>query len=169
MTTPTTDALATFYRARLNDDTTIGAAADQVDPGPWTAEVNEEARPDGAGIVLAATGHTLWDCEGADSLCMTGPSAQHAARHNPTRVLADIAAKRALLDDLLAEHHRVVDGDCWYTCPAATEQREGDTNCDDDRRGGPCDCGLDERTERRLRILAQPYAAHPDYQETWCP
>lgn len=86
----------------------------------------------------------------------TGPGADPA-------VLADLDAKLALLDDLLAERHHVNDGDCWYTCPAATEQRDGGETCDDNRRGGPCDCGRDARVERRLRILAQPFTGHPEY------
>lgn len=85
-------------------------------------------------------------------------------------VLADLDAKLALIDDLLAERHEVVDGDCWYTCAAATEERDGGETCDDGRRGGPCDCGRDARVNRRLAILAQPFAGHPDHKgKEWAP
>lgn len=85
-------------------------------------------------------------------------------------VIADFEAKLALLADLTSERHEVVDGDCWYTCAAATEEQDGGETCDDNRRGNPCDCGRDARITRRLRILAQPFAGHPDYRsEEWAP
>lgn len=85
-------------------------------------------------------------------------------------VVADLDAKLALLDDLTSERHEVVDGDCWYTCAAATEERDGGESCDDDRRGGPCDCGRDARVNRRLAILAQPFAGNLDHKgEEWAP
>ncbi|GAA1888136.1 hypothetical protein GCM10009837_07480 [Streptomyces durmitorensis] len=85
-------------------------------------------------------------------------------------VIADLDAKLALIDDLLAERHEVVDGDCWYTCAAATEEHDGGETCDDDRRGRPCDCGRDARVGRLLAILAQPFAGHPDHKgEEWTP
>lgn len=85
-------------------------------------------------------------------------------------VIADLDAKLALVDDLLAERHEVVDGDCWYTCAAATGERDGGETCDDNRLGGPCDCGRDARVNRRLAILAQPFAGRPDHKgEEWAP
>jgi hypothetical protein len=86
----------------------------------------------------------------------------------PPNVLADLDAKLALLDDLLAERHDVVE-DCWYTCAAATEEQDGGETCNEARQGGPCDCGRDSRVNRRLRILARPFTGHPDYREEWRP
>lgn len=95
---------------------------------------------------------------------------QHIAANDPDVVIADCDAKLALIDDLLTETHEVVDGDCWYTCAAATEERDGGQTCDDGRRGGPCDCGRDARVNRRLVILAQPFARHADHRgEEWAP
>ena len=79
------------------------------------------------------------------------------ARNDPASVLRRVKADRAILADLLAERHLVVDGDCWFTCTAATEDRDGGACCDDDRRGGPCDCGRDARVERRVRLLAESW------------
>jgi len=88
----------------------------------------------------------------------------------PAAVIAVLDAKLALIDDLLAEQHEVIQGDCWYTCAAATEERDGGETCDDGRHGGPCDCGRDARVRRRLAILAQPFAGHPDHKgEEWAP
>jgi hypothetical protein len=79
----------------------------------------------------------------------------HMALHDPAAVLRRIAAERKLIADLLAERHFVNDGDCWYTCRAATEERDGGENCNDTERGKPCDCGRDTRVNRRLRLLAE--------------
>jgi hypothetical protein len=75
----------------------------------------------------------------------------------PASVLRRIKADRALLTDLLAETHTVVDGDCWYTCLAATEERDGGTSCreDDTAKASRCDCGRDAAVERRVRLIAQ--------------
>lgn len=88
---------------------------------------------------------------------LTDGARYHIAQHDPVSVLRRVNADRALLADLLAERHEVVDGDCWYTCVAATEERDGGENCDDDRRGGPCDCGRDARVGRRVRLLAEAW------------
>lgn len=95
--------------------------------------------------------------------------APHIAEWDPARVLREIDAKRRLVDDFTSERHHVNDGDCWYTCPAATEARDGGETCDDSRRGGACDCGRDARVERRLRLLAFPYEARPGYRAEWRP
>lgn len=78
-------------------------------------------------------------------------------QHDPASVLRRVKADRALLADLRAERHLVVDGDCWFTCPAATDERDGGENCDDDRRGGRCNCDRDTRVERRVRLLAEAW------------
>lgn len=85
--------------------------------------------------------------------------------HEPfttARVLAECEAKRRIVADLLDERHLVVQ-DCWYTCVAATDERDGGESCAVDVPRGPCDCGRDDRIARRLGILALPYADHPDY------
>lgn len=83
------------------------------------------------------------------------------------KATADFASKRMLIADLLSERHEVVDADCWYTCAAATEERDGGECCDDGRRGEECDCGRDERVYRRLKYLALPYADHPECLRGW--
>lgn len=63
---------------------------------------------------------------------------------DPARVLRDVAAKRALVDRLLAEPHGLVDADDPYPCP---------------RRGtsARCQCGRDERVLGYLELMAQAY------------
>jgi hypothetical protein len=89
-----------------------------------------------------------------------------AATTGNLRALRWVIVLRALTDDLLEEKHLVVT-DCWYTCAAATEEREGETTCNDDVRGGPCDCGRDGSVAHRLRLLADIWCDHPDYQSKW--
>lgn len=151
--------LADFLRARYAERRALAEAAS---PGPWHAdeEVDE---------VVAVDGITV-----ADGFALSGrqlrATVQHIAANDPNDVIADCDAKLALIDDLLAERHEVVDGDCWYTCAAATEERDGGETCDDNRLGNPCDCGRDARVNRRLLILARPFARHPDHKgKEWAP
>lgn len=78
----------------------------------------------------------------------------HIALHDPHAVLGRIKAERALIADLLSERHHVAN-DPWYTCQAATEERDGGEYGNEKYRGWPCDCGRDARVERRLRIMAE--------------
>lgn len=89
----------------------------------------------------------------------------HIARHDPARVLREVQAKRALLADVEAEKHYTCE-DPWYTCKAATEERDGGYYAETDG-SGPCDCGRNERVEQRLRFLAAPYTDHPEFRKEW--
>lgn len=155
--------IADFLRARYAERRAIAeaAAALQCDPenGSGIVDSSGYAQPEKRRWISPHIG-VLHEAE----------SAEHVVANNPAVILADLDAKLALIDDLLAERHEVVDGDCWYTCAAATEERDGGETCDDGRRGGPCDCGRDARVNRRLAILAQPFAGHPDHKgEEWAP
>lgn len=94
-----------------------------------------------------------------------GFASAHVAM-TPRRALAEIAAKRALLDAAVARTHTIVDGDCWFTCPAATEERDGGENCND-KSGDSCDCGRDYALRKLLLHLAAPYEPHWDYRNEW--
>lgn len=115
-------------------------------PGPW------EQDPQRVGSLASAEYWYVVDCTGAHP---SKENAAHIARHDPAAVLRRITADRELIADLLAERHYVSDGDCWYTCAAATEERDGGQSCDDERRGKPCDCGRDDRVNRRVRRIAE--------------
>jgi len=79
--------------------------------------------------------------------------AAHIARHSPETVLADVEAKRKLID-LLFEYTSKIDGE-WSCSHTAEEIRTGE--CSDDY-----DYNL-----TGLYLLAAPFAAHPDYQTKW--
>jgi len=65
---------------------------------------------------------------------------RHIARHDPARVLADCDAKQELL--ALADPYDFAD--------------DGGT-------------GMSEHAEKIRRLLALPYATHPDYRPEWTP
>ena len=72
-------------------------------------------------------------------MCEEVPSAVggHIARHDPARVLAEVTAKRALLDFALGWEHTFG----WFeTC-----------------YGDPCLCDRDEKVRTVLALLAAPY------------
>jgi len=78
----------------------------------------------------------------------------HIARHDPSRTLRDVQAKRDLAAAILREPHTFIPGDEYYSCSQAVD---GSGCSDPDRAGQPCDCGRDARVERLLRILVGVY------------
>lgn len=76
----------------------------------------------------------------------------HAARHDPARVLAEVEAKRQLLELHHAESVEVINGD--------GDERSGQWCWECDGEPFPC---------RTLRALALPYADHEAYRPEWAP
>lgn len=136
------------------------------DPLAFLRDAMDEAEAVAQAIMWDGSGNKLtWELAASATIDVGGDDfgtgdrtiANHVVAHDPATVLRRIAADRKLLADLLAEKHQVVDGDCWYTCTAATEEHDGGENCDDNRHGDPCDCGRDTRVHRRIQILAESY------------
>lgn len=91
---------------------------------------------------------------------------EHVALHGPDYVLADIASKRQIIHRVMSWNHHVSE-DCWYTCGAAAEERDGGECCNDNQPD-ECTCGLDERRMMILAPLAAPFSAEPGYKaEEW--
>jgi Family of unknown function (DUF6221) len=91
-------------------------------------------------------------------------------RFTSARMLADIAAKRALLDHVAAWSHELVDGDWWYSCSQAVlpDDNEPGSGCADEKRAGkPCDCGLDKRRLAVLRCIAAGYVDRAEFRPEW--
>lgn len=80
--------------------------------------------------------------------------AGHIARWDPARVLAEVAAKRRILDE-----HQPIDGVSWHGCTTCDAQGWGSCGCAGSG-DWPCDT---------VKLLALPYADHPDYREEWRP
>lgn len=79
------------------------------------------------------------------------PAWKHVERHDPTRVLAECAAKRAII----AAHDP--SGLRWVGFPRAERQ---EAYCIEDQHAAPCDT---------LRTVATIYSDHPDYRPEWSP
>lgn len=126
-----TDDLVAFLAARLDEDE---EAARQVE-GTWR-------QIDQTGVIVASDGRHAEECASAHWAGV----AEHIARHDPARVLRDVAARRAIVTS-------------WRASNA-----EMQTPLPDDRNIGVAD-GLDEA----VCYLAAVYADHPDYQEEWAP
>ena len=139
------DDLVQFLRARLDEDAELAQAAS---PGPWHPS-------DESDEVLAVDGITVADGFALSSRQLRATT-EHIARHDPARVLAEVEAKRRIL-----EIHKVVGG--W-------EDEDGQDiglGCDEcgysaeySDRGGWCET---------VRLLALPYADHPGYRAEWRP
>ena len=80
-------------------------------------------------------------------------SAVHIARHDPARVLRDVAAKRRLMD-VVFEYEAKIDGE-WGCCHSAESIKAG--RCED----------TDVNEIDALRVLAGAYIRHPDYDPAW--
>jgi len=81
-------SLADWLRACLDDDEACAAAAS---PGPWRPNAERDE-------VLAVDDITV--CDGfALSGRQLRATVEHIARHDPARVLVEVAAKRRIVDD----------------------------------------------------------------------
>jgi len=132
--------LVEFLRARLDEDEQAARAAL---PGPWRTDHNFDQGlriMDGSGLVITWT----------PSFYERGPAdAEHIARHDPARVLAEVEAKRWLI-----ERH--------YRRRAPNWDRPGHV-------GYECAQCANEYPCPTLAILVIPYADHADYRAEWKP
>jgi hypothetical protein len=181
--------LIEFLRARIDEDEAAAlAAVDPECPGThWQWVTTETDTPVAHGDLDEAQEHqkvALRTVEHVDYPPETGygslpaflivyteevhaGAGEHVTRHDPARVLSEVTAKRALLEDINAEKHLVVDGDPYFTCNAATEERDGGESWAREKWGTACGCGRDDRVERRLKLLAAPYSDHPEFRKEW--
>lgn len=90
-----------------------------------------------------------------------GVASSHIAAMSPARVLAECAAKRAIV----AEHHPDRQLENWYWLQRKCAECGGTWHkwLNNDV---PTDIGPEQGC-RTLRHLAAVYASHPDYQQEW--
>ena len=153
--------LVEFLTARLRDDEQVARATDGAS---WRTTDDQD---DFSGDSLIGY-TTLRDDEGSPISDdrdgrLSADDLMHIARHDPARVLRDVEAKRRIVAE-----HASEDGHC-RTCTV------------EDREDAPMGTDWDTEPEaiwvRRpvaypcptLRLLALPYADHPDYREEWRP
>lgn len=147
------DDLIAFLRARLDDDEAAARVAAALTRSPWTTE---------GSTVMCGDGLPVAGIEDGESA-----TAAHIARWDPVRVLAEVDAKRRILDLHTGEHdcpemHTGIypadwpasapwgkAGECW--AHPSVEHFEADQPCP------------------TVRLLALPYAGQDGYREEWRP
>lgn len=150
------DHLIAFLRARLDDDEQTARAAGQLpaedpwDSDPtahWRAKTSPYHGVGGAVRWYVEDGHEDGVVGHVDpQAAQDDDIARHIVRHDPAQVLAEVDAKRRVLD--YAEQR------------AAIKQGEDDDDWEN----------IQEATLGTvLRFLTLPYAAHPDYRDAWRP
>lgn len=127
---------AEFYAARLDELEDLAKRA----AFGWGAEWRTETAEEDWSVVRAAGKRVMFGCEDGDVT-------RHIAANDPAHILADIAAKRAVLRLAEAQFqpHAVMDGMGW-------EQYEN---------------GLTAAYRAVVSHLIQPFATHPDFDESW--
>lgn len=129
-----TDDLLTWLRAQLDDDEQVARKATSA---PW--------------LVTASTDGTLADVvpvtSSFEDYCCDRDDAEHIARWNPDRVLAEVAHKRRILQWV---QDRLVDAEDFPQNDAYRVEAI-------------------EATVLHLRWLAAPYAGREGYRDEWKP
>ena len=160
------DDLVQFLHTRLDEDEqTARAVEDGSAPwdGQWVADGSDALRTRNGHVL--AYGHRTTD--GRDLPVPLRPGlVDHVARHDPARVLAEVDAKRQTVARHVPERRRLtlVDAEggttsfAFYVCTACTPNRTIEHGQ-----------GIVEWPCPDARVLALPYADHPDYRGTWRP
>lgn len=136
-----------FLLARIAEDEAAATAAAK-GPWKWEGDAGEDEAfmydANGTSVLSAYGMHSqgFLECSGAD--------ADHIARHNPHRVLAECKAKRAII-----KH--------------AQEATEVEKEYDDYEWQGTVQISEPWAGDAILLSLAAVYADHPDYQQEWAP
>lgn len=158
------DDLVAFLRARLDEDEEVARLADAVDPAPWHEDVgegtytNQRDGIDGVGLVRAADNVGLWDREQSGTLSMAAVTAIHIARHDPGAALREIEAKRRLVGNHVADDK----GHCRTCAHWKSDWIDGFKVERLSYEGVRSPC-------LTLRLMALPYAGHPEYRQEWTP
>jgi hypothetical protein len=144
--------LVEFLRARLDDEEATARAAAADHALDW--------RPGSFESWVFGVRSRKPIATGPQNLGLGVATAAHIARWDPARVLAEVAARRVILNAHGRDHEcisltgrgksSVVDGQPW-------ELWELEPNGDE----------YDEHWCFVLRALAVPFAAHPDFRDEW--
>jgi hypothetical protein len=143
----TTDLIA-FLNARLDEDEAAAKDASGSDWRPGGSVWMMRAHPSEVQMVRTDAGLAVIHDDGSPS----DAEAIHIARHDPARVLREVAAKRRIVGEL-ANEVNTIDAD-----------RDGWTGVHDrDLAADPL------LGEVMLRTVAAIYSDHPDYRQEWAP
>lgn len=138
--------LVTWLRQQLDED---GRVASAVPAGPWRAQPLERGSAGPAStdswVIHSRPNAFIAEVEFRPNIPARDIAA-FVATHDPTRVLAEVAAKRAILD----AYTEAVE---FYDAPANRHHPAGEVH------------GL----YTAVQWLAVPYAGRPGFDETWRP
>ncbi|MEU8829364.1 DUF6221 family protein [Streptomyces sp900116325] len=155
-----TDTLVQFLRARLDDDERTARGTTM--PLDWHQGPGDDPEWTSAEMVLMwpPEFHTPYEQDKHWRGLTAEPAglAAHIARHDPARVLAEVEAKRQLVKLHGRATLRAGGGAQYFA--TETVCRSCEPNHQFPERSWPCPT---------LRLLALPYADHPDYRPEWAP
>jgi hypothetical protein len=146
--------LADFLRARLGE---VEEVAREATPGPWRADCPDRLL--GRAELRVGDEHLVSSYDDADLQW----EAAHIVRHDPARVLRDVEAKRRILDEHAIRVKAIPI--TWIEIGGERPPPEHEVTCQ------TCGWASDDPTSgcSTLRLLALPYADHPDCREEWRP
>lgn len=141
-----------FLEARLDEDEEVAR-----DAAGWdsSGSIRDEGlwHRDGVNSVIDSARRRVVHGDGS---APDDSKATHIVRHDPARVLREVAAKRAIIEPHERNTYYKFDDDSTGSCA------ECSSYCNEDGCRNlvswPCD---------PLRALASAYADHPDYQQEW--
>lgn len=162
-----TDELVAFLKARLDEDARSARAAT---PGPWALDEFGEDIKDPVPSALTLFGQLVSKAGEYDKAVanvgnrafldggLRTLDARHIARWDPARALAEVAATRRIID-----LHSDGGSSQGYTESGYDVMQHACETCGSfGEYGVPWPCPT-------LRLLALPYASHPDYRAEWSP
>ncbi|MFD8710392.1 DUF6221 family protein [Streptomyces anulatus] len=149
------DDLVQFLRDRLDEDeraarlalgTNVMARVRRGQPAPrWVPSPEEDAG--------------IWDTDGIPRVKFVwARERDHIVRHDPVRVLREVEAKRRLL----GEHQHDGSGACALCALPEDFDDDAEGNRTFSRSAQPWPCTT-------VKLLALPYADHPDHRDAWRP
>lgn len=142
------EPMVVFLRARLDETAQAAKECAKTYPSPWdvtdrghcayvTADAPAFRHVTDLDQQYVPQGQHEW----------LGDALVHIARHDPARVLADVAAKRAILDLHAAGHE------------CSVYDHRGEIN--------RCAWVLPDEVCSTVQLLALPFAEHPDFDPAW--
>jgi hypothetical protein len=143
------DDLVAFLRARLDDDEQAARACASA---PWEVEIPPMVH---VSVQARRDNKWKWGRLGYVATVERDEDRAHIARHDPARVLADVEAKRQIV-----EQHKPA------KLSYLPSRERGCVTCS---TAQTWDAQANEANCQTLRLLALPYADHPDYRDEWRP
>lgn len=145
--------LVEFLKARLDEDEQAAQAAT---PSPWRIDprnpnvILEPTPIDSVGMA-GERQHNIFTGQVSSRFGQAKLDVAHIVRHDPARVLAEVAAKRRIIEALGIAERNVAK--VRRTAPDYRSVRVAEAESD--------------AMLHAVRLLAHPYADHPDYREDW--